>query len=105
MIRVGRPAKYSNVIAALEASQIYSAATIAAFAQCQKLLSKEPDSAKARQRLRLTLGRMTHNKRSLFPEEGDGSVNLPGRKPVLGWFGWRWQKAYHIEGAEEPLDD
>lgn len=96
MIRVGRPAKYTSIIAALEASEIYSAATIASFAQGEQLLNKEPDTHKARQRLRLTLGRMTHNKRSLFPEEGDGSVNQPGKKPVMGWFGWRWQLAYNV---------
>jgi len=98
MVRVGRPAKYDDIIAALDASRVYSAATIARFALGRALFSEdeEIEPARAHQRLRITLGRMTQNKRNLFPPDGDAKVKQPGQPATAGWFGWRWQRAYDI---------
>lgn len=100
MVRVGRPAKYNQIIAALDTTAVYTAATIAAFASGNHLFSADVEPARAKQRLRITLGRMIQNKRGLFPPGGDGKVKQPGQPPTPGWYGWRWQQAYHINIAQ-----
>jgi len=101
MRRKGRPPKYRKIIANLQAEQLYSPASIARFAQEKQLLSTESERQLARRRLRLCLGRMTHNKREEFPEQGDGIVRLLGQPPLPGWFGWRWRRAYNL--GQEPV--
>lgn len=84
----GRKPKYSQMIATLKENVIYSPASIASFV---KLYGKD------RLRVRTALSRMACNNRQLFPKEGDGEVFLSGHPKSLGWFGWRWKKAYRVE--------
>jgi len=77
----------------LKDEQIYTPATIAAFAEANGLL-KEVTTAGIKlekQRIRITMGRFSNNHG--FPDQGDGMVTMPGQAPVPGWFGWRWKSA------------
>lgn len=80
---------------------MYSPASIARFALEKGVLDTETLKQSYR-RIRITLGRMTQNKRHLFPLGGDGTVFQKGQPPTPGWFGRRWKQAYNIDIEEIP---
>lgn len=87
--------KYKILIEMLDEDQIYTPATIAAFAE-EKGFIQVQESARRRlekQRIRIALGRFSNNHE--FPDQGDGMVTIRGQAPTPGWFGWRWKAALH----------
>ena len=88
----GRPLKYKKILEALEPHTLYIPASIVAFAEEKGLLPESPEVEEkiVKQRIRISLGRLSNNHR--FPDEGDGQVKKKGQRPIPGWFGWRWQE-------------
>ena len=87
----GRPMKYDHLIEMLEEDQLYSPATIAAFAKDHGMLNHAGKGLKPLQiqRIRIAMGRLSNNHE--FPDEGDGYVKIPGQAHTPAWFGWRWK--------------
>ena len=85
--------KYKSLIEALEEDDLYTPATIAAFAEETAYFEESDPQMKrlAKQRIRIALGRFSNNHQ--FPDEGDGMVTIKGQAPTPGWFGWRWKAA------------
>ena len=85
--------KYKPLLESLEEDELYTPASIAAYAQkIEFITSTEPDQVRLeKQRIRIALGRFSNNHN--FPDEGDGMVTLRGQAPTPGWFGWRWKAA------------
>ena len=85
--------KYRNLLMALPEDQLYSAATIATFAEEKRLVNLQPPGPKAlgRQRIRIALARFAANQG--FPATGDGLITLRGQAPTAAWYGWRWHAA------------
>ena len=83
--------KYRKVIETLEEDDLYTPATIAAFAIEIGFLPLGPNLRLDKQRVRIAMGRFSNNHH--FPDEGDGMVTLRGQAPTPGWFGWRWKAA------------
>ncbi len=83
--------KYKRLIERLQDDELYSPATIAAFAEEQGLTNAGGVQAirLEKQRIRIALGRFSNNHG--FPDEGDGMVTVRGQPPTPGWFGWRWK--------------
>jgi len=104
MVKRGRKGKYSYIIERLNDNTLYSPSKIAWFAWESRLLPNAEIGALSRLRLRTTLGRMTVNKRRLFPIGGDGHILIRGQQPTPGWYGWRWKEAYGVrqEGESCP---
>lgn len=90
---IGRPMKYKGIIERLEEDDLYTPATIAAFAEKIGFVKDQDQAQKrlAKQRIRIALGRFSNNHG--FPDEGDGMVTIKGQSPTPGWFGWRWKAA------------
>ena len=90
---LGRPMKYDHLIEMLEEDQLYSPATIAAFAKDHGMLNHAGKAPKPLQiqRIRIAMGRLSNNHK--FPDDGDGFLKIPGQAPVPAWFGWRWKAA------------
>lgn len=85
--------KYRRLIEALDDHELYTPAMIAAYA-CEQGLVDGTDlveQRKARQRIRIALGRFSNNHD--FPDVGDGIVTLRGQAPTPAWYGWRWKSA------------
>lgn len=85
--------KYRYIIEALPEDDLFTPATIAAFAEGEGLLKSRGQEQRRleKQRIRISLGRFSNNHD--FPDEGDGMVTIRGQAPTPGWFGWRWQAA------------
>ncbi len=85
--------KYKGIIERLEEDDLYTPATIAAFAEKIGFVKDQDQAQKrlAKQRIRIALGRFSNNHG--FPDEGDGMVTIKGQSPTPGWFGWRWKAA------------
>lgn len=85
--------KYNDLIQALERGEIYTPATVAAFADKHGYVEElDPDKRRNRLlRIRIAMGRLSNNR--AFPDCGDGMVTIRGQAPTPGWFGWRWQQA------------
>jgi len=97
---IGRPQKYAAILWSLPDDELFSPATIAARAREIGLVGPAQDEARLKlllQRIRISLGRLTHNHD--FPRDGDGWVRVWGQGPIAGWCGWRWKTCAH------PLDD
>ena len=97
VLALGRPRKYTKIIAALEEDGLYTPSGIARFAEENGFLTDDdlssPEKKRlAMQRIRICFGRVSDNHK--FPDEGDGMVTIRGQAPVPGWFGWRWQTSY-----------
>jgi len=92
--RIGRPAKYAHVVAALDDRALYSPGKIARMASAEGYLEGDDDESRKRamRRLRITMVRFVNN--HFFPDEGDGMVFLPGQAPTPGWYGWRFKQEY-----------
>lgn len=91
---VGRPMKYRDFLDILEEDAIYLPATIVDHGIKHGLVELFQDleqAKKNRLKIRHTLARFAKNHG--FPEEGDGSIKMPGQTSMPGWFGWRWQAA------------
>ena len=94
--RIGRPMKYSPLLAALDNEKIYCPASIVHHAQATGLLDElwpGKNDKQARLKARHSLARFTVGHH--FPKTGDGLISepIPGQPPLRGWFGWRWKEA------------
>ena len=84
--RKGAPAKYRRLIRSLKSDVLYTPATLSYFAKERSHLQKCIRRA------------MIETSRShRFPPEGDGLVFLKGQHHNIGWFGWRWKRAYTVK--------
>ena len=85
--------KYRTILERLADDQLYTPASIAAFALTTGFIKPEdPDQIRLeKQRIRISMGRFSNNHD--FPDEGDGMVTIKGQAPTPGWFGWRWKAA------------
>lgn len=83
--------KYVHLLNALDDFALYTAASIAAFADNHGFLDAEdPETRRLeKQRLRIAMGR----RRSFraFPDTGDGLFKEAGQPHTAAWFGWRWK--------------
>ena len=96
----GRPQKYSSLLMALPDDEVHTPASIVNYAEKHLLEpfragQSKDDRRLIRQRIRITLGRLSNNHN--FPDEGDGLVTLKRQSPTPGWFGERWRST--IKGA------
>jgi hypothetical protein len=104
----GRPKKYGDVLAALPATDLFSPASIAEFAETKGMLEAcDPSELHLeKQRIRISMGRYSNYRG--FHNDGDGTVNKNGQPPIPAWRGWRWQMAAfiggvcHVESAHKP---
>ena len=99
MAIIGRPMKYSVILWSLPDDEIFTPAAIADRARVLGLIEPADDDARGKllwQRVRISLGRFTHNHD--FPRGGDGYVHRFGQAPTPGWAGRRWKEHAH------PLD-
>jgi hypothetical protein len=85
--------KYKSLIEMLDEDQLYTPATIAAFAESKGFIKTREAVVRRleKQRIRIALGRFSNNHN--FPDQGDGMVTIRGQAPTPGWFGWRWKAA------------
>ena len=90
-LRPGRPHKYVHFLMALDDGAVYCPSSIVAHGEMLGLFDGCQDVKFAKQRVRITLGRMSQNKD--FPVGGDGLVILKGQAPIPGWLGSRWKDA------------
>jgi len=90
---------YRKLLEALDDQTVYTPSTIATFAVAEGFIEEASpaETAKARQRCRLSFGRLLGDPE--FHEKGDGLVRVPGQAPTPGWFGWRY-KAAAANGAK-----
>ena len=97
---IGRPMKYKEIIMLLDNNELYTPASIAAFAEKIGFVRGGDNKARRldKQRIRISLGRFSNNHE--FPDEGDGMVLLWGQAPTPGWFGWRWKEAAAPKSSE-----
>jgi len=96
--------KYKKVILQLDNYELYTPASIAAFAEKMGFFKSTDANSRRldKQRIRISLGRFSNNHG--FPDEGDGMVLLWGQAPTPGWFGWRWKEAAEPRGEPgEPV--
>ncbi len=103
MPRLGRPAKYNELIKALEPNKIHSPGSIVRNAMEKKIgpfseeLSDE-ERKKMVTRIRHAFARRCANHQ--FPKGGDGLVDLPGQAPAPGWTTERWLETIrYVKGA------
>ena len=94
---IGRPLKYGEVLRALKDDTLYTPAKIAALALELGMIETHNKQRRDldRQRIRIAMGRLSHN--HAFPENGDGQVVLNRQRPIPGWFGWRWKKVLQLK--------
>jgi len=83
---IGRPQKYANILMALDDHDLYTPASITWEAVIRGFIEDNPT---AKQRVRITLSRLSRNHQ--FPRKGDGQVSLRGQAPTVGWWGHRWK--------------
>ena len=93
MATIGRPAKYNEMIKALDPDKLYSAGSIVREAVDKKIEPFNTELSDEEQRKTVTRVRHAHARRSAnhyFPPEGDGFVRIQGQPLVPGWKGRRW---------------
>lgn len=98
---MGRPMKYADLLEQLDEEDLFTPATIAITADESGYIDPDlpPEERRKRiQRIRITMGRLTKNRR--FPPDGDGKRRLPCQAPMPAWFGWRWRWA--AKGIKGP---
>lgn len=103
---VGRPMSYENIAKALDPHTLYSAASIASFAEKEGFIKarSQREVKAAKLRIKVSFNRLAHVRH--FPKEGDGNVVIKGQAPITGWFGKRWQDFYQkpqIKGGKEAI--
>ncbi|CAM2011588.1 hypothetical protein [Acanthopleuribacter pedis] len=90
---VGRPSKYDYLLAYLEDNEVYTPAKIVQLA-FERNLIEVPGDVHEQHKLRVKIRHCLARKsvRFQFPDEGDGTIKMPGQAPVRGWFGSRWKQ-------------
>ena len=91
--RCGRPYKYAHFLNSLEDNTLYCPASIVSHGEGLGYFrgNTGDNLFLAKQRVRITLGRLSNNHD--FPLGGDGLVIVKGQAPIPGWLGSRWKAA------------
>jgi hypothetical protein len=82
---VGAPLKYVETLSNAPRNHLFTPATLAAYGVARGWIPPE-----AYQKARASFSRCA--KHYGFPEEGDGTVCIPGQPATAGWLGRRWRE-------------
>lgn len=101
--KIGRPLKYTRLLASLKDDVAYAPASIVQHAihagLAEEILRSGETAFKVwNVKVRHTMARFAKNHG--FPRQGDEMIMIPGQSLLVGWKGWRWKKAAGLAHAK-----